>query len=210
VTEFVGKIGFVLTKETHVGYNLNMKAGLIADIIVAILIIVNLIVCTHKGFVRCVISSVSTVLAFAVAVFTAAPLATLFEEKFGWETKIATWHVPFVSARVLLCLFVGIGVFVGVRLICVLLDKLLQLLKQKLMAVNVIDRILGTVFGLFAALVELTFIFLLIDQLGWTANLSLTADGGGFFAYRMFNFCHDYLFEIFNKVARAASENTII
>ena len=89
---------------------LAMKAGLVADLIVAILIIVNLIVCTNKGFVRCVLSSVSTVLAFAVAVFAAAPLATVFENKFGWETKVATWHVPFISARILLCLMVGIGI----------------------------------------------------------------------------------------------------
>jgi len=192
------------------GMLLSVKAGLIADIVVAILILVNLIVCTHKGFIRCVISSVSTVLAFAVAVFTAAPLATLFEEKFGWETKIATWRVPFISSRTLLCLLVGIGVFVLIRLVCILLDKLLQIVKQKLKAVNVIDRILGTVFGLFAALVELTFFFLLIDQLGWTENLSLTADAGGYFAYRIFNFCHDYLFDIFNKVVSAASENSLI
>ena len=189
---------------------LGVKAGLVADLIVAILIIVNLIVCTHKGFVRCVLSSVSTILAFVVAVFAAGPLAGVFENKFGWETKIANWHVPFVSAHVLLCLFVGIGVFVGVRLLCVLLDKLLQMLKEKLKAVNVIDRILGTVFGMFMALVELTVIFLIIDQLGWTANLSLTADAGGFFAYRLFNFCHDYLFDIFHKVVGAASQKTII
>ena len=186
---------------------LSFKAGLIADIVVAILIIINLVICTHKGFVRCLISSFSTILAFAVAVFSAGPLATFFENKFGWETKIANWHVPFVSARVLLCVFVGIAVFVGVRLICILLDKLLQALKEKLKAVNVIDRIMGTVFGLFSALVELTFLFMLIDQLGWTANLSLTADAGGFFAYRLFNFCHDHLF---NKVINAASEHPIV
>ncbi|MBO4726776.1 MAG: CvpA family protein [Clostridia bacterium] len=189
---------------------LSFKAGLVADLVVAVMIIINLIICTRKGFIRCVISSVSTVLAFAVAVFAAAPLATVLENKFGWETKIANWHVPFVSARILLCLLVGIAIFIGVRLLCILLDKLLQIVKQKLKAVNVIDRIMGTVFGLFSALVELTFIFMLIDQLGWTANLSLTADAGGYFAYRLFNFCHDYLFDIFGKVVVAASEYTII
>ncbi len=185
-----------------------MRMGLIADIVVGILIIINLIVCTHKGFVRCVMSSISTVLAFAVAIFTAAPLANLTENKFGWETAIANWHVPFVSAHTLLCLFIGIGVFIVVRLLCLLLDKLLQILKQKLKAVGVIDRILGTVFGVFAALVEVTFIFLLIDQLGWVGTLSLTEEGGGFFAWRLFDFCKTYLFDLFGQVASAASEFT--
>lgn len=198
----------VLTKNDKTGYNNDMSMGIIADIVVGLIIIINLIVCTHKGFIRCVMSSISTVLAFAVAIFTAAPLANLFESKFGWETAIANWHVPFVSAHTLLCLFVGIAVFIAVRLLCLLLDKLLQILKQKLKAVGVIDRIMGTVFGVFAGLAELTFIFLLIDQLGWTATLSLTEEGGGFVAWRLFDFCKTYLFDIFAQVASAASEYT--
>lgn len=185
-----------------------MKAGLIVDIIVAIMIIINIIVCTHRGFIRCVMSSISSILAFAAAVFAAAPLANTLENKFGWETAIANWHIPFVSAHTLLCLFAGIAMFIVVRLVCILLDKLLQVLKEKLKAVSVIDRILGTVFGVFAAFAELTFIFLLIDQLGWASTLSLTADGGGYFAYRIYEFCQKYLFDIFTKVASAASEYT--
>ena len=185
-----------------------MKAGLIADIVVAILIIINLVVCTHKGFVRCVLSSVSNILAFVVAILAAAPLANVCESNFGWETAIAGWHVPFISAHTLLCLFTGIAVFIVVRLICLLLDRLLQVVKQKLKAVNIIDRILGTVFGAFAALVELTFIFLLIDQFGWAEGLSLTQDGGGFLAWRIFDFCKNYLFDLLNQVTSAAA-NTL-
>lgn len=186
-----------------------MRAGLIADIVVAILIIINLVVCTHKGFIRCVMSSVSTVLAFAAAFFGSAYLAKFCEARFGWETAIANWHVPFISAHTLLCLFCGIGIFIVVRLLCVLLDKLLQVIKEKLKAVNVIDRILGTVFGLFSAMVELTFIFLLIDQFGWADNLSLTADGGGFLAWRIFDFCKNYLFDLLTQVTNAAAEHPI-
>lgn len=185
-----------------------MKAGLIVDLVVAIFIIVNLIICTHKGFIRCVMSSISSVLAFAAAIFAATPLARLLDEKFGWETVIANWHIPFVSAHTLLCLFTGIAIFVAVRLVCLLLDKLLQTVKSKLKAISVIDRILGTVFGAFSALVELTFIFLLIDQLGWAANLSLTADGGGYFAWRLFDFCKVHLFDLLTQITNAASEYT--
>ena len=185
-----------------------MKAGIIADIIVAIIIIVNLIICTHKGFIRCVMSSISTILAFAVAIFSAVPLAKFCENKFGWETAIAKWHVPFISAHSLLALFVGIAVFVAVRIVCVIIDKILQAIKEKLKAVGVIDRILGFVFGIIAGFTELTFIFLLINQFGWADNLSLTADGGGYFAWRLFEFCRDHLFSIYNKMVGAVSDLT--
>lgn len=184
-----------------------MQAGLIVDIVVAIFIIINLIVCTHRGFIRCVMSSISTILAFAVAVFTATPLASLCENNFGWETAIAGWHIPFVSAHTLLCVFVGIAVFIAVRLICIILDKLLQALKKKLKAVGVIDRILGTIFGACAAMVELTLIFMLIDQFGWASAISLTADGGGYFAWRLYEFCQNYLFDLLHKVIGAAAEH---
>ena len=185
-----------------------MKFGLIADIVVAIVIIINLIVCTHRGFLRCVMSSVSTILAFAVAIFAAKPVANFLDNRFAWEAAIANWHVPFVSAHTLLCLLTGIAIFVAVRLLCVILDRILQALKKKLKAVSVIDRILGTVFGAFMALVELTFVFLLINQFGWAANLSLTADAGGFFAYRLYEFCRDHLFDVYINVASAASDFT--
>ncbi len=185
-----------------------MKAGLVADVIVAILIIVNLIICTRRGFVRCVMATFSTILALAVAILVAGPLAHAFDSKYGWVDAIAKWNVPFISAETLLKLFVGVGVFIVVRLICILVDKLLQLLKEKLKAVNVIDRILGTVFGAVAALVELTLIFLVIDTLNWTSALSLTADSGGYFAYRIFDFCRDYMFNILTSVFSATASAT--
>lgn len=201
-------MSFVLTKNDIRGYNHNMKFGLVADIIVAIFIIVNLVICSHRGFIRCVMSSISSILAFAAAIFAAKPLADFVQNKFGWETAIATWHIPFVSARTILCLLMGIAVFVVVRVLCIILDKILQALKEKLKAVGVIDHILGTVFGLFMAMVELTFVFLLINQFGLASTLSLTADGGGYFAYRLYEFCRDYLFDIYINVASAASDLT--
>ncbi len=183
-----------------------MKFGLIADIVVALFIIINLVVCTRRGFIRCVMSSVSSVLALAIAIFTAAPLANLLESKFGWEAAIAGWNVPFVSAHTLLKLMVGIAVFIIVRLICIILDKILQALKNKLKAVGVIDRILGTIFGAFAAMAELTFIFLLISEMGWEGTIGLTVDGGGYFAFRLFEFCREHLFDLFKFVTSATSE----
>lgn len=185
-----------------------MKAGLVADIIVAILIIANLLICTRRGLVRCIMATFSTVLALAVAILTAAPLAKFFDNQFGWLAAVEKWNVPFVSAETLLKLMIGIAVFVIVRLLCILVDKLLQLLKEKLKAMNVIDRILGTVFGVFAALVELTLVFLLFDALNWTGTVGLTEESGGYFAYHLFNFCHDHLFSLLTNVVSAASAAT--
>ncbi len=185
-----------------------MKAGLVADIIVAILIIANLIICTRRGLVRCIMATFSTVLALAVAILTASPLAKFFDSHYGWLAAVEKWNVPFISAETLLKLMIGIAVFVIVRLICILVDKLLQLLKEKLPAMNVLDRILGTVFGVFAALVELTLVFLLFDALNWAGTLGLTADGGGYFAYHFFNFCHDHMFGLLTNVFAAAAAAT--
>lgn len=172
-----------------------MKIGLIADIVVAIFILVNLIICTRRGFIRCLISSVSSILAFAVAIFTAAPVANLLDEKFGWEAVIATWNIPFISAQTLLCLLTGIAIFIAVRLVCIILDKILQAIKNKLKAFGVLDHIFGAVFGAFFAMVEITFIFMLIEHLGWVTTVGLTSDAGSYFAYRLYDFCREYLFE---------------
>ena len=185
-----------------------MKAGLVADIVIAIIIIVNLIVCTRCGFIRCVLKCFSTVLALAIALLTAVPLTNFFDKQFGWVAAVQKWNVPFIGAKTLLSLMVGIAVFVLVRLLCLLVDKFLKMLKEKLQAVNVLDRILGTVYGMLAALVELTLVFMLIDQFGWESFLSLTPDAGGFFAYRLFEFCQKYTFNLLSNVFAAAAAAT--
>lgn len=187
---------------------LAMKAGLVADIVVAIIIIVNLIICTRVGFIRCVLKCFSTVVALVVAMLTAAPLTRFFDGKFGWIAAVEKWNVPFVSAETLLKLMIGIVVFVLVRLVCLLIDKLLAHLKEKLKAVSVLDRIFGTVFGFIAALVELTLIFALIDQFGWASFLSLTEEGGGYFAWRLFEFCQKYMFNLLTNIFAFAAEQT--
>lgn len=196
----------MLTQQHKKGYNHNMKAGLIADIVVAVIILINLIICTRFGFVRCVLKCFSTVLAFVVAMLSAAPLANFLDSKFGWYAAIDKWHVPFISEQTLLKLIIGIAVFVLVRLVCLIIDKLLKNLKERLKAVNIIDRIFGTVFGLGAALVELTLVFMIINQFGWESALSLTADAGGFFAYRLFDFCRDHIFNVIGVIFAAASD----
>ena len=185
-----------------------MKAGLVADIIVAIIILINLLVCTRMGLVRCVLKFFSTILALITAMLTVTPLTNFFDSKFHWVDAVEKWNVPFISAETLLKLLIGIAVFVIVRLVASLLDKLLRHLKEKLKAVNIIDRILGTVFGAFAALVELTLAFMLINQLGWANNLSLTADAGGFFAYRLYEFCRDHLFNLLGEIFATAAAST--
>ncbi|MBR4418782.1 MAG: CvpA family protein [Clostridia bacterium] len=183
-----------------------MKAGLIADIIVAVIIIINIAICTKFGFIRCVLKCFSTVLAFTIAMLSAVPIANFLDSKFGWYAAIDKWNIPFISEQTLLKLIVGIAVFVLVRLICIIIDKLLKNLKEKLHAINIIDRIFGSVFGIMAALVELSLVFMVINTFGWQSALSLTEDSGGYFAYRLFNFCRDYVFNLIGAVFAAASD----
>ena len=185
-----------------------MKAGLVADLVVAVIIIINLAMCTRMGLVRCLLKFFSSILAFSVAIMTATPIANFCETKFGWGTAVANWNIPFISGETLLKLIVGVAMFVVVRLVCKILDGILAHLKDKLKAVNIVDRILGTVFGALLALMELTFAFMLINQMNWTAGLSLTADGGGFLAWRMFDFCHNYMFDIISKIFALGASST--
>ena len=184
-----------------------MNAGIIADIVIGVIIILNLIVCTRCGLVRCVLHCFSTVAALVVAMLTAGPLAKLCDKQFGWGDAVAKWHVPFISASTLLKLMVGVAVFIVVRLILGLLGKLVKGLKEKLPAVNVVDRIFGTLFGVVAALVELTFVFMIINQFGWQSGLALTEKAGGYFAWRLFEFCEKYMFNIVTSVFAAAADS---
>ena len=187
---------------------MNMAAGLIADIVVAVLIIINLIICTKVGLIRCVLKCISTIVSLALAILFATTLAKFLDGQFDLVAKIETWNVPFISAGTMLSLFCGVAIFVFARLVCILIDRLLSGLKEKLKAVNALDRILGTVFGFFAALVELTLIFMLIESFGLVETLSLTADAGGYFAYRLYDFCHEYLFAFLSEVFAAAADMT--
>ena len=94
-----------------------MKAGLVADIVVAIIILINLLVCTRMGLVRCVLKFFSTILALITAMLTVTPLTNFFDSKFHWVDAVEKWNVPFISAETLLKLLIGIAVFVIVRLI---------------------------------------------------------------------------------------------
>lgn len=185
-----------------------MKAGLVADLVVATIIIVNLAICTRMGLIRSLLKYFSSILAFSIAIMTASPIASFCENKFGWGSAVANWNIPFISGQTLLVLIVGVAMFIAVRLVCKIIDGILAHVKDKLKAVNLIDRILGTVFGALVALLELTFAFMLINQMNWTAGLSLTADSGGFLAYRLFDFCRDYMFNIVSAIFSFGASST--
>lgn len=182
-----------------------MKAGLVADLVVAVIIIVSIAICTRMGLVRCLLKFFSTILAFVVAILTATPVANFLNNKFGWANAVAKWHIPFISGETLFKFLIGIAIFILVRLGCIIIDKLLAHLKDKLKAINIIDRLLGTVFGALIAMFELTFAFMLINQMGWASALSLTADAGGFLAYRLYDFCRTYMFDIVGKIFSATA-----
>ena len=182
-----------------------MAAGLIADIAVVIFAAVMIILCTKRGFLRSLLRYTSLIVALVVALLGAGPLASYLNEQFGLGETIASWHIPFISAGTLLTLLTGVLLFLVVRLVLILLDKLLQAVKEHLRAVNAIDRILGTVFGALLALIELATLFMLIDALGWQEFLQLTPASGGYIAHHLFTFCKEYVFNIITSICAAAA-----
>lgn len=173
-----------------------MHAGYIADIVVVLLIIVTVLICTKRGFIRSALHYTSPLIALLAAIFTAGPLATWLDHQFGWGAAIAGWNLPLVSASTLLTLLVGVAVFIVSRLAMLLVDRLLRAVKEKIHAVNVIDRWLGCLFGLVVVVVELTGLFMLIDSLGLRSFLQLTPEAGGVFAHQLFTLCQDYVFPV--------------
>lgn len=182
-----------------------MAAGLIADIVVVIFAAVTIFLCTKRGFLRSLLRYTSTIVALVVALLGAGPLASFLNTQFGFGETIASWNIPFVSAGTLLTVLSGLLLFLVVRLVLVILDKLLQAVKERLHAVNVIDRILGTVFGAVIALIELAMLFMLIDALGWQEFLQLTPASGGYVAHYLFTFCKEYIFNIITAIYAAAA-----
>lgn len=183
-----------------------MKAGLVADIVVVLIVVVITAICTRQGFVRCALRLTSTVLALLIAFFTASPLANFLDRKFDLVSKIATWKVPGLTAQTLLSLMVGVGVFIVARLLFILLDKFLQYIKEKVKAVNTVDRVLGTVFGLLLSVVCLAVLFMVTDALSLTAVLQLTPEQGGFFAPYLFNFFKQHIFPLVGVFFGAVSD----
>lgn len=201
-----------LTQLALLGYNeyrdegeLPMKAGLVADIIVALFIIVITAICAKRGFIRSILRMTSTFLALLIAFFAASPLANLLDRKFDLLTKVADWHVPFLTANTLLCLLVGAGIFIVARLLFIILDKLLQFVKEKIKVVNVTDRVLGVVFGLVLSTIYLTIIFMLADSLKLTTVLQLTPESGGYVAPYLFKFFKAHIFPIVGVIFNAVS-----
>lgn len=183
-----------------------MKAGLIADLVVAVFIVIVVAIYTKRGFLRSVLGMTSTLLALLAAYFIGSPLANFLDKQFDLVTKIATWHVPLLTPRTLLRIMVFAGVFIIARLLLILLDRFLKYIKEKIKTVNIIDRILGALLGVVMAVVYLTVIFMLIDALGLTSVAQLTKASGGYVAHYLFAWLKEHIFPLVGVVFGAVSD----
>lgn len=177
-----------------------MTAGIIADIVVALAILIAVVICTIRGFLRSVLKCASTFVSLLTVIFATAPLAGWLDRQFNLCATIATWNIPVVSSNTLLYIMTAIGLFLAVRLALMILDKLLAFVKDRVKTINVIDRILGFVFGVVLVSVELTVLFMLIDALGLATALQLTPSSGGYFAHHVFAFFKGHIFPIVNQL----------
>lgn len=183
-----------------------MKAGLIADLIVAVFVVIVVAVYTKRGLLRSVLGLTSTLLALLIAYFACSPLAGFLDKQFTLVEKIANWHVPFLTPETLLRVMTFVGLFIVARLLFIMLDKFLKYIKEKIKAVNVTDRVLGFVFGLVMAAVYLTAIFMVIDWVNLTTVAQLTKDSGGYFAPYLFAFLKEHVFPLVGVVFGAVSD----
>lgn len=177
-----------------------MNAGVIADIVVALAILIGVVICTTRGFLRSVLKYASSFVALLTVIFATGPLAGWLDSQFGLCATIATWQVPIVSPKTLLIIMTAIGLFIAVRLVLIILDKLLAFVKERVKTINVVDHIFGFVFGVVVVTVELTILFMLIDALDLAGALQLTPSSGGYFAHHVFAFFKDHIFPIVTQL----------
>lgn len=184
-----------------------MTAGLIADIVVGLFFLIAIIICTIRGFLRSVLKYASSFVTLLTVIFATGPLAGWLDQQFDLTTKIATWRVPVVSPNTLLFVLTAVGLFLVVRLLLLLLDKLLAFVKEKVKTVNVVDHCFGFVFGVLVAVVELTVLFMIIDALNLTNALQLSTSSGGYFAPYVFSFFKDHIFPVVTQLFSLVGDN---
>ncbi len=184
-----------------------MTAGLIADIVIALFIVVITLICTVRGFLRSVLKYASTFVSLLVVIFASGPLAGWLDRQFGWCEQIAKWNVPVVTPQTLLFIMTAIGLFLAVRLLLILVDKLLAFVKERVKTVNVLDHLFGFVFGILVTGMELTILFMLIDGLGLASALQLTPASGGYFAPYLFDFFKNHIFPIMSQLLSAVGNS---
>jgi uncharacterized membrane protein required for colicin V production len=186
---------------------------MIADIILIFIVGVNLFWGCKRGFLRSALKMVTSLISLVIAFFLAKPVAegildknwNLTEKIAPWIKNNAGWVTRFLGenyGKITLWLMTFIGLFIVIRLVLIIVDRLLSKIKEGMPVVNFLDKTAGFFFGVVMAAVYILGLFWLFDALSsidflkdlpkW---LQLTEDSGGFVAWRVFKIWTDGLAE---------------
>jgi uncharacterized membrane protein required for colicin V production len=190
---------------------------MIADALLLIILLVNLFWGYKRGFMRSALRLVTSLVALVVSFLLAKPVSVLLDNSFNLVEKITPWldeHMGFLSnflhenqGKVMLFILTFVALFIIIRLILIIVDRLLRKLKDSSKAVDFLDKTLGLLFGLVMAAVYIIGLFFAFDSLssiGVLADLpkwiQLTKDGGGFVAWRVYEITVDNILPVIKDI----------
>ena len=176
----------------------------IADIILIFIVGISVFCGYKRGFLSSALKMVTTLVSLVIAFFLAKPVAegildknwNLTEKISPWINDHAGWVMRFLGenyGKITLWLMTFVGLFIVIRLLLIIADRLLAKIKENMPVVNFLDKTAGLFFGIVMAAVYVLGLFWILDALSsinFLENLpkwlQLTKDGGGFLAWRVF------------------------
>jgi uncharacterized membrane protein required for colicin V production len=171
---------------------------MIADVVVVIIVLVNLIIGFKKGFLRCLLGIATTLVSAIVCVFLAKPTASMLDNLFDLSPKFQEWMNGFLGANTgwyALLLISAVGLFILLRLILIIVDNAVMHIKETMPAVNFFDQALGLFFGLILSVIYLTGLVMSVEFLAGipfladiTKWLQVDGESGSIIAYPIYDF----------------------
>jgi len=159
-----------LTKPPFLGYNSFMYL----DIALGILLLLFLFMGFRKGFMCGIIGFVSSGLSFAVAVFTAKPVASFMDGSVRLADRCE--NIMHGLGRPLSILVCGVGVYLLCRLVFFIIGRTIKTFKKSHKSVDVVDKVAGIALGGAKFVLLLVVIFTVIHLLDSIPLIEKTVD----------------------------------
>jgi uncharacterized membrane protein required for colicin V production len=197
---------------------------MVADVVFLAIVLYNLILGTMRGFMRSTLRMVTSIVSLIAAFFLAKPVAEFINNTWDVADKLEPWineHIGFLerfNEKGWFALFIltVIGLFIVIRLLLIIVDRLLKKLKESSQAVNFLDKTLGFLFGIVMAAVAVVGLLMTIDALAsikglenLPAWLQLTEDTGFVAAWRVYDFSKDHIFDIVEQIFEKVTSHAL-
>ena len=153
----------------------------VIDVVIFVGLIALAMLGTRDGFIRGALSFVSTFVSIIIAIALARPLASLLDSWFGFSEPLsnvfdgsALENIAQNSGFLFLTIICGVSLFVLTKVIVYFLKRLSLRITDSSKLLNVVDRALGTIFGLFRFGLWLLFLsgaIFVLSQISLTAGI---------------------------------------